>query len=91
MRKTTIPMRSAPAAALLLAAGILLGGCGQQGPLYIPDTPAAAQRATLPQTIFGGARAAGTEGGATPRPDEHHRSGENDERPLPDAEDDSNP
>ncbi|MDO5625197.1 MAG: lipoprotein [Pseudomonadota bacterium] len=32
----------------------LLAACGQRGPLYIPDTPAAAQRATLPQTIYGG-------------------------------------
>ncbi|MDO5691675.1 MAG: lipoprotein [Pseudomonadota bacterium] len=40
---------------LLLAA--TLGGCGQKGPLYIPDTPAAAQRATLPQTVWGGTRA----------------------------------
>ncbi|MDO5290623.1 MAG: lipoprotein [Pseudomonadota bacterium] len=32
----------------------LLSACGQRGPLYIPDTPAAAQRATLPQTVLGG-------------------------------------
>lgn len=32
----------------------LLAACGQRGPLYIPATPAAAQRATLPQTVFGG-------------------------------------
>lgn len=37
--------------ALMLAAA--LGACGQKGPLYLPDTPAAAQRATLPQTVFG--------------------------------------
>lgn len=44
---------SASAGVLALAAA--LAGCGQKGPLYLPDTPAAAQRATLPQTIFGGA------------------------------------
>ena len=32
----------------------ILAGCGQKGPLYIPQTPAAAQRATLPQTVWGG-------------------------------------
>lgn len=31
----------------------MLAGCGQKGPLYIPSTPPAAQRATLPQTVFG--------------------------------------
>jgi predicted small lipoprotein YifL len=34
----------------------LLGACGQKGPLYIPNTPEAAQRATLPQTLFGTAQ-----------------------------------
>lgn len=43
-------------AALALLAG--LAGCGQKGPLYIPQTPAAAQRATLPQTVWGGGTAA---------------------------------
>ena len=42
--------RSILVSALTLAA--MLGGCGQKGPLYIPETPAAAQRATLPQTLF---------------------------------------
>jgi predicted small lipoprotein YifL len=32
---------------------VVLEGCGQTGPLYIPNTPQAAQRATLPQTLFG--------------------------------------
>nr|WP_243457488.1 lipoprotein [Ottowia testudinis] len=36
---------------LALPAG--LAGCGQKGPLYIPQTPASAQRATLPQTMWG--------------------------------------
>jgi predicted small lipoprotein YifL len=39
-------------AALMLCAG--LSACGQKGPLYLPHTPAAAGRATLPQTVFGG-------------------------------------
>ncbi len=34
-----------------LAAAAALTGCGQSGPLYLPDSPAAAQRATLPQTL----------------------------------------
>ncbi|MFD1712034.1 lipoprotein [Ottowia sp. GY511] len=36
------------------AAVTLLAACGQRGPLTIPQTPAAAQRATLPQTVWGG-------------------------------------
>ncbi len=39
----------------LLALLPALSGCGQKGALYLPHTPAAAQRATLPQTVFGGA------------------------------------
>lgn len=37
----------------LLAAGalLLLAGCGQKGPLYLPTDPAAASRATLPETL----------------------------------------
>ncbi|HMN20342.1 MAG TPA: lipoprotein [Ottowia sp.] len=49
-----IPRLAAPG----LAAILLLTACGQKGALYIPNTPAAAQRATLPQTVFGGATAA---------------------------------
>ncbi len=45
------------ATGLALAGATVLSACGQKGPLYIPDTPAAQQRATLPQTVFGGARA----------------------------------
>jgi predicted small lipoprotein YifL len=51
--RTPHPLLSASAGVLALAAA--LAGCGQKGPLYLPDTPAAAQRATLPQTVFGGA------------------------------------
>ncbi|MEO6623676.1 MAG: lipoprotein [Burkholderiaceae bacterium] len=32
-----------------------LAGCGQKGPLVLPTEPAAAQRATLPQTLRQGA------------------------------------
>ncbi|MDY0105825.1 MAG: lipoprotein [Giesbergeria sp.] len=28
-----------------------LSACGQRGPLYLPTEPAAAQRASLPQTL----------------------------------------
>ena len=35
-----------------LAAGILaLSACGQRGPLYLPTDPAAAHRASLPQSL----------------------------------------
>jgi len=49
-----------PALRIILATGLALAGtialsaCGQKGPLHIPATPAAQQRATLPQTVFGG-------------------------------------
>jgi predicted small lipoprotein YifL len=43
---------------LALAAAGVLSACGQKGPLTLPDTPAARQRATLPQTVFGGGGAA---------------------------------
>jgi predicted small lipoprotein YifL len=49
----------------------LLGACGQQGPLYLPTEPAAAHRATLPQTLLPGApRAAqpASEAAAPPAP-----------------------
>ncbi|MDM0114448.1 lipoprotein [Variovorax sp. J22R133] len=31
--------------------GVGLAGCGQRGPLRLPTEPAAANRATLPQTL----------------------------------------
>jgi predicted small lipoprotein YifL len=46
--------RPFPAAAPVLAACLaclVLAGCGQRGPLYLPTDPAAAQRASLPQTL----------------------------------------
>jgi predicted small lipoprotein YifL len=38
---------------LTLSASMVLSGCGQPGPLYLPHTPASAGRATLPQIVFG--------------------------------------
>jgi predicted small lipoprotein YifL len=34
---------------------LLLVGCGQKGPLFLPTEPAAANRATLPETLLPGA------------------------------------
>lgn len=45
-------------AAVLGLVAALLAGCGQKGALFIPTEPAAAQRATLPQTLRLGAPAA---------------------------------
>ena len=42
----------ATAFALFVFTG-MLAGCGQKGPLFIPATSSAAERATLPQTVFG--------------------------------------
>ncbi|MBD9531790.1 MULTISPECIES: LPS translocon maturation chaperone LptM [Comamonas] len=36
---------------VLAASTAALWGCGQRGPLYLPTDPAAAQRATLPETL----------------------------------------
>ena len=51
-------------AALALLAG--LAGCGQKGPLYLPQPPAAAQRATLPQTVWGGGTTAPSAAASAP-------------------------
>lgn len=63
-----LPIRITLASAAALTLAVAAAGCGQKGPLYIPDTPAAAQRATLPQTVIGGAGAAAParSGSATP-------------------------
>ena len=42
---------SRPARVLALAAVLALAGCGQKGPLFLPTDPAAANRATLPETL----------------------------------------
>ncbi|HCL84945.1 MAG TPA: hypothetical protein DIC45_00180 [Comamonadaceae bacterium] len=40
------------ASTLCLAAAVAsLAACGQRGPLYLPTEPAAAQRASLPDTL----------------------------------------
>ena len=36
---------------VLGASAVSLSACGQQGPLYLPSEPAAARRATLPETL----------------------------------------
>ena len=41
----------APRRVLALGALLLLAGCGQKGPLFLPTGEAAAGRATLPQTL----------------------------------------
>lgn len=61
--------RPAPLLARLIVtalAAAALNACGQKGPLFIPSTPAAAQRATLPQTVFGGTAAPAAPASATP-------------------------
>lgn len=50
------PRRFILVSGMALAVAALAGGCGQKGALYLPDSPAAAQRASLPQTVFGGAK-----------------------------------
>lgn len=50
----------------LCAFGVGLAGCGQRGPLYLPTEPAAANRATLPETLLPGSRA--PRGNAAPAP-----------------------
>ncbi|MBX3586205.1 MAG: lipoprotein [Ramlibacter sp.] len=40
----------------LAASTVVLGACGQKGPLYLPTDPAAARRATLPETLAPGSR-----------------------------------
>jgi predicted small lipoprotein YifL len=50
----------------IAAAAAGLAACGQRGALYLPTDPAAAQRATLPQLLTPGDRAASDE--AAPKP-----------------------
>jgi predicted small lipoprotein YifL len=37
---------------VLAASAVGLSACGQQGPLYLPKEPSAANRATLPETLM---------------------------------------
>lgn len=62
---------SAPRLRLALAAVVVgvLAGCGQKGPLFLPTGAAAAQRATLPETLSPArAASAPASGTATPAP-----------------------
>ncbi|MES2878210.1 MAG: lipoprotein [Pseudomonadota bacterium] len=54
--------------AIVLGMGVAsLTACGQQGPLYLPTEPAAAKRATLPETLLPLNRTKATPaGGQTP-------------------------
>jgi hypothetical protein len=45
-----------------------LAACGQKGALYLPDDPAAAQRATLPQLLTPGGSGASSSTEAAPAP-----------------------
>ena len=54
---TRLPLFSALALAMALTP--VLTACGQTGTLYLPTEPAAAQRATLPQSLFSSSTAAG--------------------------------
>ncbi|MDO5653545.1 MAG: lipoprotein [Brachymonas sp.] len=45
-------MRTFVTAAICSTALLLLAACGQKGDLYIPTEPEAANRATLPRTLF---------------------------------------
>jgi predicted small lipoprotein YifL len=56
--------------ALSLAGTVLLSSCGQKGALFIPDSAAARQRATLPQTVFGGGGTPAQPASAPARPNE---------------------
>ena len=54
-----------------LVAALLLAGCGQKGPLYLPSGEAASGRASLPETLAPStavrpAQAASGPGAATP-------------------------
>ncbi|VTU20992.1 LPS translocon maturation chaperone LptM [Variovorax sp. PBL-E5] len=58
-------------AAALVLTGVALTACGQRGPLYLPTTPAAKNRATLPELLKPGSGDAGEtkpESADTPAP-----------------------
>jgi predicted small lipoprotein YifL len=61
---------TAPAvrAALAVGALVVLGACGQKGPLFLPTGEAAAGRATLPETLSPAATAVPAAGGASGLP-----------------------
>jgi predicted small lipoprotein YifL len=51
MLRQILDSARAPALVLGAAGVVALTGCGQKGPLYLPSGEAAANRATLPQTL----------------------------------------
>ncbi|MEO8118379.1 MAG: lipoprotein [Rhodoferax sp.] len=55
-------------AIILSVSAVSLSACGQQGALYLPTEPAAAKRATLPETLspFGAARNASPDAQTVP-------------------------
>lgn len=81
-------LRQLPRVALPMILAASLTACGQKGPLFIPDTPPAAQRATLPQSVFGGSRSskgkADEHGAANTESREQQRQDAQDAWPDPD-------
>jgi len=52
----------------LVALGVALAGCGQTGSLFLPTDPAAANRATLPESLMPGKKDAPKPGDSSARP-----------------------
>lgn len=50
----------------ILVSALLLAGCGQKGPLYLPTGEAAAGRATLTETLRPGTAVAPSNPASTP-------------------------
>ncbi|MGE4241685.1 LPS translocon maturation chaperone LptM [Ramlibacter sp.] len=55
-----------PRACSILVIALVLGGCGQKGALVHPSGPAAAQRATLPETLTPASMLPGSPASAPP-------------------------
>jgi predicted small lipoprotein YifL len=51
MKKYNFAMLNASSRILVIATLAVLAGCGQKGDLFLPTDAAAANRATLPQTL----------------------------------------
>ncbi|WP_036595765.1 LPS translocon maturation chaperone LptM [Ottowia thiooxydans] len=78
-----MPLKLQPARILAIGlvlpiVAVILTACGQKGPLVIPGTVPAAERATLPQTVFGKPKRAAGEPAAVP-------AATNEQAPLPSA------
>lgn len=54
---------------LVAASALILCGCGQKGSLYLPTEPAAAGRATLPQSLIPSFPASAASAASAPTPD----------------------